>query len=117
MANAPVCALRGTSGDPPQQYSLWGMPSGTAYATEYSNPGPADPRQVYNLHPFACAFDMQAAAECVVHPQHRAGRLSRLAARDPHARRVVGRPVVLLRALRTAIPVSTTASTSLRHAL
>ena len=51
MANAPVCTLRGTGVDPRQQYNLWGMPSGTAYATEYSNPGLADPSmQVYYSH-------------------------------------------------------------------
>ena len=48
MANAPVCTLRGTGVDPRQQYNLWGMPSGTAYAT--GNLGPADPRQVYYPH-------------------------------------------------------------------
>ena len=51
MANAPVCTLRDTGVDPRQQYNLWGMPSGTAYATGYSNLGPAeDPRQVYYPH-------------------------------------------------------------------
>ncbi len=54
MANAPVCTLRDTGVDPRQQYNLWGMPSGTAYATGYSNPGLADPRQVYYSHLCVC---------------------------------------------------------------